>query len=178
MSLLTIWSSILSGTETLVKLSGAVKKGYWELWDTKRRGVLPKNSTAATHMPPRFLEYLIDLKLMENRLMSESRNTRENLRKFLEKRDALFRNPTLEGAKAYYEQGGLEIDWARPDVPLAALHKARLQWLEATDAMIDESRTWLTTHGYADTWHQAPPLTPERRDADRVSLGKKPLNEQ
>jgi hypothetical protein len=36
----------------------------------------------------------------------------------------------------------------RPDVPLAALHKARLQWLGATDAMLAESIGWLTMRGY------------------------------
>ena len=99
----------------------------------------------------------------------------KELKEFLAKRDELFRNPTLEGAKAFYEQGGLEIDWARPDVPLAALHKARLQWLDATDEMLEESKEWLRVHDYKPTHKGAPPLTPETRDRDRITIGKPPL---
>ena len=69
---------------------------------------------------------------------------------------------------------GLEV----MDVPLAAVHKARLQWLESTDAMLEESKKWLADHNYQPDHFTAPPLTPEKRDADRVLLGKKPLKEQ
>ena len=97
--------------------------------------------------------------------------------KWLRERDELFTNPTLEGAVKFYEKFG-NVDWARPDVPLAALHKARLQWLDATDIMIAESLKWLKDHKYENTFQGAPPLTPEKRDADRVTIGKKPLREQ
>jgi hypothetical protein len=101
----------------------------------------------------------------------------EEIKKFNQKRDAVFRNPTIEIARKYWEDSGFKQDWVRDDVPLAAVHKARLQWLEATDEMIAESMEWLFVHGYENTWQGAPPLTPERRDADRVTLGKLPLRE-
>jgi hypothetical protein len=100
----------------------------------------------------------------------------EEIRAFNERRDALFRNPTIKGAKEILaEQGITQFD--REDVPLATVHKARLQWLGATNEMITESIAWLKDHGYQTTFKGAPPLTPEQRDADRVSIGKKPLGE-
>jgi hypothetical protein len=96
---------------------------------------------------------------------------------YLAKRDALFRDMTLEHAlKLFAESPNRNVRLARPDVPLAAAHKARLQWLDATDAMLAESVQWLMDHGYQTTQHGAPPLTPERRDADRAALGKPPLS--
>jgi hypothetical protein len=50
-----------------------------------------------------------------------------------------------------------------------------LQWLDATNEMLEESIRWLTEHGYKTSWQGAPPLTPEQRDADRKMLGKPPL---
>ena len=94
---------------------------------------------------------------------------------FLDERNALFNNPTLEGAIKYFKDQGMDQGWAKPDVPLASVHKARLQWLDITNEQIIESMNWLKDHGYAPTWREAPPLTPERRDADRKTLGKEPL---
>jgi hypothetical protein len=97
---------------------------------------------------------------------------------YLAKREALFRHPTLEGATALMEESGSGVDPAaleRPDVPLAALHKARLQWLGATDAMLAESIGWLTTRGYQTSSRGAAPLTPERRDQQRAARGLPPL---
>ena len=37
---------------------------------------------------------------------------------------------------------------SHPIVPLATVHKARLQWLDATDDMLAESRAFLFDHGY------------------------------
>ena len=37
---------------------------------------------------------------------------------------------------------------AHPTVPLATVHKRRLQWLDATDDMLAESRAFLFDHGY------------------------------
>lgn len=99
----------------------------------------------------------------------------EELKAWLEKRDALLCNPTLEVATAYWIENKFPTP-ERFDVPLAMVHKARLQWLDATDAMLAESIAWLTSHDYEPTTNGAPPLTPERRDADRISLGKPPLN--
>jgi hypothetical protein len=98
----------------------------------------------------------------------------EEMKQFLETRNALFINPNLVDATKWWIEQGFPRP-ARFDVPLATVHKARLQWLDATDVMIIESTRWLLDNGYETTMHGAPPLTPERRDADRVSLGKPPL---
>ena len=100
----------------------------------------------------------------------------ERLKKFLDKRDALFRNPTAEAALKYWQEQRFSPP-LEPSVPLASVHKARLQWLEATDAMLAESVKWLQDSDYHETLKGAPPLTPETRDAQRVMLGKKPLGE-
>lgn len=100
----------------------------------------------------------------------------DELRKFLEERDALYQNPTLEAATAYWEKHDLPTPM-HPSVPLAMVHKARLQWLDATDAMLEESKQWLIANGYKTSHKGVEPLTPERRDADRKFLGKKPLDQ-
>jgi hypothetical protein len=99
----------------------------------------------------------------------------DELKAFLAKRNALFRNPNIVDATKWWVSEGHPAP-VRPDVPLATVHKARLQWLDATDAMIAESMAWLQANDYSTDMKGAPPLTPERRDADRISLGKKPLN--
>lgn len=100
----------------------------------------------------------------------------KQLKEFLAERNAVFRNPTLELATAFWERQGLPTP-SDKKVPLASVHKARLQWLGATNYQIKESLSWLKRNGYGSEMHGAPPLTPERRDADRVSLGKKPLGD-
>jgi hypothetical protein len=100
--------------------------------------------------------------------------TDEALKAFLAERDELFRNPTQDAAIAYWEKKKLPppVD---PSVPLATVHKARLQWLDATNEMLEESKQWLLARGYETTLRGAPPLTPERRDADRKTIGRPPL---
>jgi hypothetical protein len=96
------------------------------------------------------------------------------LKEFFEKRDALFNNPTVEGALAFGPSppGG----WLDPtNGPLAAVHKARLQWINVTDKQIEESMHWLTMHNYETSSKGAPPLTPERRDEERKQRGLQPL---
>jgi hypothetical protein len=95
-------------------------------------------------------------------------------REFLAKRDALFRNPTLEAATAYWREQGFPAP-LDGTVPLAMVHKARLQWLEATDAMLAESQKWLKDNGYLKTMRGTTPLTPQTRDVQRMRLGKAPL---
>lgn len=90
-------------------------------------------------------------------------------------RDDLLRNPTLEVAKKFWKEAMGDAVPATPDTPLGAVHKARLQWLHSTNKMLRDSTLWLNEHGYATTHFGAPALTPARRDADRVSLGWKPL---
>jgi hypothetical protein len=98
----------------------------------------------------------------------------DELKAFLAKRDALFRNPNIVDATAWWVSEG-HPNPVRPDVPLATVHKARLQWLDATDEMIAESMAWLQANDYGTDMNGAPPLTPERRDADRAALGKPPV---
>ncbi len=86
-------------------------------------------------------------------------------------REELLRNPTLEGATAYYAELGLTQLYNDPTVPLAAVHKARLQWLNSTNAMLEESKCWLLANNYQITMGGLPPLTPESRDAQRKALG-------
>jgi hypothetical protein len=99
----------------------------------------------------------------------------EDLKAFLAQRDDVFRDMTDEKAMAFWNAQGFPPPYA-PDIPLAATHKARLQWLEATDAMLAESKQWLADHGYEATYKRAAePLTPETRDRDRALIGKPPL---
>jgi hypothetical protein len=98
----------------------------------------------------------------------------EDLKDFLTMRNDAFRDMTLEKARAFWDAQGFPPPVAE-DVPLGALHKARTQWLEATDAMLAESVQWLKDHGYRVTMREADPLTPEQRDRDRALVGKPPL---
>jgi hypothetical protein len=98
----------------------------------------------------------------------------EDLKAFLATRNDAFADMTLAKARAFWDSQGFPPPVAE-DVPLGALHKARLQWLEATDEMLAESVQWLKDHGYEGTMRQADPLTPETRDRDRALLGKPPL---
>ena len=100
-------------------------------------------------------------------------DVRLGLEAFIKARDDLFCDPTLENAKKFL--GEPPEGWLDPTVPLASLHKARLQWLHVTDAMIEESMAWLEGHGYKLEFRTIPPLTPESRDAERVIHGWPPL---
>jgi hypothetical protein len=97
-----------------------------------------------------------------------------DLKAFLAMRNDVFRDPTLEKARALWDSQGFPAPVAE-DVPLGALHKARTHWLDATDAMLAESAQWLKDHGYKGTMRDADPLTPETRDAQRALVGKSPL---
>jgi hypothetical protein len=111
--------------------------------------------------------------------MYDPRNDPEaiaELKRWTEQRTKLFTNPNLADATAFFREQGMTV-WKRQDVPLASVHKARLQWLDATNAMLAESIAWLEANGYETSHFGAPPLTPEQRDADRVSVGKPPLGE-
>lgn len=93
---------------------------------------------------------------------------------FIAIRDAMFHDMTAARATAFWNDQGLPppVD---SSVPLAVAHKARLQWLDATDRMLEESMQWLQARGYETTMKGAPPLTPEQRDADRMAIGRPPL---
>jgi hypothetical protein len=102
----------------------------------------------------------------------------DDLKAHLVKRDALFRQPNAADAMAWWNETMSNIPPHDPLVPLAACHKARLQWLDATDDMLAQSKLWLAENGFRADWQGAEPLTPERRDADRISIGKEPLNKR
>ena len=93
---------------------------------------------------------------------------------FKAKRDALFRNLTLEAATAHWNESGFP-EPVHPLVPLAAMHKARLQWLDATDEMLAESKEWLKANDYGVTMKGARPLDPITRDFERMGRGQPPL---
>jgi hypothetical protein len=99
----------------------------------------------------------------------------KELERYIERRDALLRNPTLEAATAWWRGAHPRDSPLSPLTPLASVHKARLQWLDATDAMIAESLAWLKEHDWSPSMAGTPPLTPESRDAQRAILGKPPL---
>jgi hypothetical protein len=98
----------------------------------------------------------------------------DDLKAHLARRDALFRQPNALDAAIWWMENSPEAP-ADNRVPLAAVHKARLQWLDATDDMLAQSKLWLTENGFATDFKGAPPLTPTMRDAQRAALGKPPL---
>ena len=97
------------------------------------------------------------------------------MEEWLKMRDELFRNPDPVKALEFWNKSSPDTPPSNPNVPLAAVHKARLQWLDATDRMIAESTAWLTAHNFKTEYKGAPPLTPKQRDADRKTLGKPPI---
>ena len=88
--------------------------------------------------------------------------------------EALFRNPSDETARAWWTSEGYAPP-AHPGVPLETVHKARLQWLDATDEMLAESRSYLFDNGYEGMNIRA--YTSKTRDAARAKLGLKPLRD-
>lgn len=113
--------------------------------------------------------------------MDKDKSPKNDEDEWIAARDKVMMNPTLENATEwvrYNEQrmGMPPMPFKRETVPLAAVHKARLQWLHATDEMLKESLKWLTEHSYRTTFRGVPALTPESRDYQRKCLGMKPLN--
>src|SRR5271166_3189208 len=72
---------------------------------------------------------------------------KQTLNEYLAAREALFRNPSDERARVWWTSEGYAPPM-HPTVPLATVHKARLQWLDATDDMLAESRAFLFDYGY------------------------------
>jgi hypothetical protein len=109
--------------------------------------------------------------------MSEHQRRERATKAFLAERDEVLRNPTFENATTFWKKQNFPPP-VEPDVPLATIHKARLHWLDATDAMLRESVEWLRANGYDEHIHGViPPLTPETRDAQRVERGFLPLRD-
>jgi len=99
----------------------------------------------------------------------------QTLDAYLAAREALFRNPSDEAARSWWRSEGYAPP-AHPTVPLATVHKARLQWLDATDDMLAESRVFLFDHGYAGLHIRT--YTSRSRDAERAKHGLPPLSGQ
>ena len=97
----------------------------------------------------------------------------QTLNAYLAAREALFRNPSDEAARAWWTSEGYAPP-AHPTVPLATVHKVRLQWLDATDAMLAENRAFLFDHGYETGFHIRA-YTSRSRDAERANPGLPPL---
>jgi hypothetical protein len=63
------------------------------------------------------------------------------------------------------------------EVRLTTVQKVRLQWLDATDDMLAESRAFLFDHGY-EAGLNIRAYTSKSRDATRAKLGLAPLKER
>jgi hypothetical protein len=93
---------------------------------------------------------------------------------YLAARETLFRNPSDEAARAWWTSEGYAPPF-HAGVPLETVHKARLQWPDATDDMLAESRAFLFEHGYGAIPHFRG-YTSKTRDAARAKLGLPPLS--
>jgi hypothetical protein len=100
----------------------------------------------------------------------------QNLHAYLAAFEALLRNPNDEAAHDWWTSEGYAPPF-HPDVPIATIHRARLQWLDATDDMLAESRAFLFDHGY-EAGPNIRAYTSKTRDAARVKLGLAPLKDR
>ena len=100
---------------------------------------------------------------------------KQTLNEYLAAREALFATRAMSGPAP----GGTSEGYAppiHPTVPLATVHKARLQWLDATDDMLAESRAFLFDYGYGGV-PNIRAYTSKTRDAARAKLGLAPLKD-
>ncbi len=97
----------------------------------------------------------------------------KTLNGYLAALEALFHNPSDEAARAWWTSEGYAPPF-HPAVPLATIHRSRLQWLDATDDMLAESRSFLFDHGY-DAGLNIRAYTSRTRDAERAKRGLPPL---
>ena len=102
----------------------------------------------------------------------------QTVNEYLAALEALFRSPTDEAARAWWTSEGYSPP-THSTVPLETIHKARLQWLDATNDMLAESRAFLFEHGYGAFPTSARTLqgvgTPSERSA-ACRLKSKPLD--
>ena len=96
----------------------------------------------------------------------------QTLNGYLAALEALFRNPNDEAARAWWSSEGYAPP-SNPDVPMATIHRVRLQWLDATDDMLAESRAFLFDHGYYAGLNILA-YTSRTRDAARAKRGLPP----
>ncbi len=98
----------------------------------------------------------------------------QTLNGYLTALEALLENPSDEAAHAWWASEGYAPP-VHPTVPLATIHRARLQWLDATDDMLAESRAFLFDHGCYDAGPNIRAYTSKTRDAARAKRGLPPL---
>jgi hypothetical protein len=97
----------------------------------------------------------------------------QTLNEYLVARETVLRNPSDEASRAWWASEGYAPP-AHPTVPLAMVHTIRLQWLDATDAMLADSRAFLFDHGYKAGLNIRA-YTSKTRDAERAKHGLAPL---
>jgi hypothetical protein len=102
------------------------------------------------------------------------RQMEQTLNGYLAALEAMFRNPSDEAARAWWASEGYAPPF-HPGVPLATIHRVRLQWLDATDDMLAESRAFLFDHGGYDASSNLLAYTSRTRDAARAKRGLPPL---
>ena len=79
-------------------------------------------------------------------------------------REAVLRNPTVEGAIRYFWQEHLgDPRKLHPDTILAGVHKARVWWPKATPQMVEQSKRWLSQRGLSFHINGATDRTPSPR---------------
>ncbi|MGO9390760.1 hypothetical protein [Rhodoblastus sp.] len=100
----------------------------------------------------------------------------ETMSGYLDALEALFLYPSDEAARAWWTSEGYAPP-AHPVVPLATIHKVRLQWLDATDDMLADSRAFLFDHGY-EAGLNILAYTSKTRDAARAKRGLPPLKSE
>ncbi len=98
----------------------------------------------------------------------------KTLNAYLAALEAMFLNPSDEAARAWWTSEGYAPPF-HPGVPLATIHRVRLQWLDATDDMLAESRAFLFDHGGYDAGPNLLAYTSRTRDAARAKRGLPPL---
>jgi hypothetical protein len=91
-------------------------------------------------------------------------------RLFRRRMDALLISLDPKEARALYDEfmAPRHGPPLREDVPLAAVHKARMHWPKSTDAMKALSLAWLAGHGYETSIYDYKP-------AETINLNKLPI---
>ena len=101
----------------------------------------------------------------------------QTLNGYLTALEALLLNPNEEPARAWWMSEGYAPP-LHPGVPLATIHRSRLHWLDATDDMLAESRSFLFDHGGYDAGPSISVYTSKTRDAARAKRGLPPLKSE
>jgi hypothetical protein len=76
----------------------------------------------------------------------------EEIKRFCAERDRVLRALDVPMYEAFLRAQGVILpeQWARPDVPIASMHKARLHLNAFTAEEKAASRAWLAANGYTE----------------------------